>query len=267
MTDLKKIVQAAVGGDDIKAGDKYICPACGLLIPARAFNGLLMFALTEQDLPEKKGEPCRECRGAADTTSRQDEIHTRLKAWIDKSVPDDYKAATVAMLPGHVRQDVVDFCQDSHTWGLLIIGPVKGVGKTFTGFAALRRYYGICLRDAKNTDLSKQFVRFETMPALIRQYRLSFQGSGNGKIVEQLKKFTGMLLIDDFGAESITATDEEIAFEIINARQMWKRKTILTSNKGLDEIEQLYSEGRIASRLASGKIIKLTGNDKRMVKK
>lgn len=76
-----------------------------------------------------------------------------------------------------------------------------------------------------------------------------------------------LLIIDDLGTEVGNAYTNSRLFYCINERILRKKSTIISTNLSLSEIRDNYSE-RIFSRLTSSyKILKLFGNDIRILKR
>lgn len=64
----------------------------------------------------------------------------------------------------------------------------------------------------------------------------------------KLANYEGILIIDDVGAETLSEFDRETLYIIINARYLYDRTTIITSNMNLNQIGEM--DDRIASRIA-----------------
>lgn len=76
-----------------------------------------------------------------------------------------------------------------------------------------------------------------------------------------------LLIIDDLGTEALNSYVAPQLFSCLDARDERKMPTIISTNLNLQEIRDRYSE-RVFSRLSSRyKVIKLIGDDIRLVKK
>lgn len=76
-----------------------------------------------------------------------------------------------------------------------------------------------------------------------------------------------LLIIDDLGTEALNTYIAPQLFSCLDARDERKMSTIISTNLNLQEIRDRYSE-RVFSRLSSRyKIIKLIGDDIRLIKK
>ncbi len=76
-----------------------------------------------------------------------------------------------------------------------------------------------------------------------------------------------LLVIDDLGTELTNAFVSSELFSCINERDMRKKSTIITTNFSLEQLQQTYSD-RIFSRVTSNfRLLKLSGQDIRKIKK
>ncbi len=76
-----------------------------------------------------------------------------------------------------------------------------------------------------------------------------------------------LLVIDDLGTESVNSLTLTELFSLLNERDSRKKSTIITSNLSLENLHNIYSE-RIFSRITSNyKLLKLSGQDIRKIKK
>ena len=154
--------------------------------------------------------------------------------------------------------------QDTRNITGFITGPA-GVGKSWIAAAMVRKAL-----------LAHQKVRFIPITKLLRTIRDSFSDKGNinwqdednlgstdSEIIEKLLRFD-LLVLDDLGAEKTTDFAKQAIYEIIDGRYQAMKDTIITSNLSLQDISARFDD-RIASRIAGmGKILKLTGKDRRL---
>ena len=76
-----------------------------------------------------------------------------------------------------------------------------------------------------------------------------------------------LLVIDDLGTERFNSFVASELFSCINERDNRKKSTIITTNLSLENLQSIYSE-RIFSRVTSNfKLLKLSGQDIRKIKK
>ncbi|SFQ42732.1 DNA replication protein DnaC [Lachnospiraceae bacterium XBB1006] len=74
-----------------------------------------------------------------------------------------------------------------------------------------------------------------------------------------------LLIIDDLGTEVSNAYTNSQLFTCINERLLRNNATIISSNYGIGEISQVYSERTFSRIMKSFDLIKLTGNDLRLI--
>lgn len=139
------------------------------------------------------------------------------------------------------------------TESMFITGPF-GSGKTHIAVSICRE---LMLADKKPS------MRFITASELLLKIRSTF--SQNGPDEEQvISKYTNLdyLFIDDIGAEKTTDWARATFYLIIDRRDRDMKPTIITSNLTLKEIASTI-DGRIASRISNGAIMKINMPDYR----
>lgn len=105
---------------------------------------------------------------------------------------------------------------------------------------------------------------FITVPEMLMKIRSSFSGTSGETEEELVKRFSDyqILVLDDLGSEKTTEYSITTLFLILDRRDRWNRRTIVTSNLSLKEIEDTLG-ARIASRLAAMQAIKINMPDYR----
>jgi DNA replication protein DnaC len=140
----------------------------------------------------------------------------------------------------------------------VILSGKTGCGKTHLGVAMLRHIV------ETSEELFKEHLFYEkpeglfaSVSELLLEIRSSFKKSDDSEL-ELVEKYTAvpLLLLDDLGAEKATEWVESTLYVIIDRRNRDMKWTIVTSNLGLEEIEQ-HLGARIASRLSDMKVVKL----------
>ena len=71
-----------------------------------------------------------------------------------------------------------------------------------------------------------------------------------------------LLVLDDLGVRKPSEGMFHLLFDLLELRK--SVPTIITSNKSVDELCELYPDGRIYSRLAAGTIMVISGDDRRV---
>lgn len=76
-------------------------------------------------------------------------------------------------------------------------------------------------------------------------------------------KYPDWLVVDDIGFASPNEWVIEAIYHLSNERRAWKRPTVWTSNLTAAELVDKFSQA-IASRLAGGEVVELSGEDRRL---
>ena len=105
-------------------------------------------------------------------------------------------------------------------------------------------------------------VYFESSIDLLYEIRKSFSSTTDTDEIIKRYSQVDYLVIDDLGAEKTTEWSIETLSLIIDRRDRNLLPTIVTSNLSLNEVAEKIS-GRIASRMANGKIVKIDMPDYR----
>lgn len=105
---------------------------------------------------------------------------------------------------------------------------------------------------------------FTTAPELLLSIRSSFSGNSFENEAYIIDKFASpeILVLDDLGAEKTTEFAITTLYIIIDRRLRDAKRTIITTNLTLKEIEEKL-DARIASRLAGMQIVKISMPDYR----
>jgi len=120
---------------------------------------------------------------------------------------------------------------------------------------------------AREIILKGDYIEYYSSPKLIMQLQDSFKGEGDSAF-EMLEKISRkeVIILDDLGAEKLTDFVRQSLYFLINEREQWMKKTIITSNYSLEELDR-YIDGRISSRIAGMcDIIEVSGEDRRIKK-
>ena len=121
--------------------------------------------------------------------------------------------------------------------GMYFHSKTKGSGKT--------RLVVSIANELLNKKVS---VKFSTSTNILQEIRKSWDnqnGYTESRLLDDLV-MTEVLIIDDFGTESVKPWVNEKFYQIINERYVNKRPTIFTSNSSLDDLEY---DDRITNRI------------------
>lgn len=256
-----------------KRPSEIIKQSVGLIIPGECFL-------------HKKPEPCPDCeRERAEVREwaerkekeRQEAIQARRDAEIkDRQDNPEKFLSAVGVGKRHLSCSFGNYkggdkikavCMSffNNPFDLVLSGGA-GTGKTHLAVAILRELVracrvldgegGYCKPDRKGCFIS--------VPELLSEIRATY-GDPNGDEQSLIDTYASVkyLVLDDLGAEKSTEWSISTLYLIIDRRYREMLPTIVTTNLTLDEIGQGLSR-RIASRLASGKVITIKAPDYRM---
>jgi len=166
-------------------------------------------------------------------------------------IPERYKNADLKKVPKDILEAFEDIFK-SHT-GLYIHGNV-GCGKTYIAYALYKK------------TLETHKAEFWNVSELLEEIRLDYERDNYSKTRhnERLNSFTGLLFLDDIGAERITDWVLDRFYLLINKRYENMLPTVFTSNLTVKELAERVGD-RIASRIVEGcNIVKKEGKDMRV---
>lgn len=172
-----------------------------------------------------------------------------------KPDPQDYPA--FVMLDEY-RENVVERVQEGK--GLYIWGKSTGSGKTSWACKIMGYYF----RKVAFGSMLENEGLYIFLPTFLEDLRKSYDGLDPDfeQILDMLKNCK-LLIIDDIGAERVTAWVRERLVSIINTRVGAGLSTIYTSNLSPEELKEELGD-RISSRvLGSSEIVEITGADRR----
>lgn len=170
---------------------------------------------------------------------------------------DQAAGAIPARVMAHTLEECVKYAKGfSLSSGNLLLTGGPGLGKTHLSLsiaaAVVERGYDVL------------YTPFHTLISRLEAVRFS---RGNDEYHDYIEAPLSceLLILDDLGAEFTTSFTISVLYDLINARQISGRPTIINSNLSLHEMEQRYSK-RITSRLAGGyRILPFIGRDIRLL--
>ncbi|HOV70134.1 MAG TPA: ATP-binding protein [Clostridia bacterium] len=172
-------------------------------------------------------------------------------------VPEGYRLTQKKLMENllYQAQNYSDGFPDNEKPNILLLGKT-GVGKTYLAMCIVR-----AVMDKGYAVLSTNaFGLFE---------RLAQRLSGQDIDLNHIRQ-ADLLFIDDLGMEPVLNNFTiEYLFEILNARLLNRKNTIITSNLTAKELQERYTD-RITSRLfdqANSLVIYMPGKDLRLSKR
>lgn len=170
-----------------------------------------------------------------------------LKLYSEAHVPSRYQEI-VSDRKSLLEQAITD-AHGFYLWGGV------GTGKTTFMTSVIRRL---------TTEKLEPCVFFST-PSLIMRLQDMYRKEKESPY-ELLQELSGKpnLFLDDLGAEKLTDFAKQSIYFLLNEREQWGKRTFITSNYSLDDLDKLF-DARISSRIAGMcKVVELTGPDRRL---
>lgn len=159
--------------------------------------------------------------------------------------------------------------------GFALIG-LPGVGKTHLAVAALRqvaRLWALERQSETSVDIYRDpktmvehNMRFVNVPIFMDKLRESIKLSESR--AQDLWEFAleraSVVVLDDFGKEKITDWVTERLYVLIESRYQNLKSTIVTSNRTLDELDDLGYGAAVSRLQETGRVVKIDTIDQRI---
>lgn len=156
-------------------------------------------------------------------------------------IPAEYADLDLTTYPDRrIASDIADWWYELPSAWLLLVGDL-GVGKT-----------GLTIGLVKKALADGRTALFRPMTELLGDIRATYQtrdGSApdEAAMMRSLKEID-LLALDDVGTERMTGWVQERMFEVLNHRYNERRRTVISTNLGPDELEAHVGD-RIMSRI------------------
>jgi DNA replication protein DnaC len=233
----------------------HSCPICGHVTPY-IWDGLA------RSWRATHGEPCEECARQRFAAMVMEEAKSatlrryRLDAGrYARMTMDSYRPD--AVYPSQetakeaVRAMVTTWASGDWSAGILLASPDVGIGKTHLAIAAARE--GVMLY---RPGIGEQILAVWDMPSFVDAVRHTYDDGGTAELMISVQKPV-ILVLDDIGTEHVSRESRSwyqgLMFQIVNARWLARRATIVTTNLDADGL-WAWVGPRVFSRL-----IELTG--------
>lgn len=188
---------------------------------------------------------CERCRAAEER--RMQENRSRPSDLDKAGVPERYLAMSLSTWRGDFDAGLLEWATVRPEGFLLIHGPV-GCGKTHAAM--------IVLRAACDGRRSVRFAAARLLPRMLLD-----DSRVEGRPEWSRHARCGMLLLDDFGAETERGAAGDVLAELIEDRYVNRRPTIVTTNLNPADLYDL--DPRLGSRIASDRVHPMSGDDRR----
>lgn len=254
--------------------------------PSEIIEGTIGLIVPNECWRHKKPEPCEDCereereakeRAERKTQEREEAVAAQREAEIkDRQDNPEKYLSQIGVGKRHLPCSFASYqggdkikavCKEFlRTPFDLVLSGGAGSGKTHLAVSVLRELVrlckildgteGWCQKDRKGCCVS--------VPELLAKIRATYSDP-NGDEESLIDTYASVkyLVLDDLGAEKSTEWSISTLYLIIDRRYRDMLPTIVTTNLTVDEIGQGLSR-RIASRLASGKVITIKAPDYRM---
>lgn len=160
--------------------------------------------------------------------------------------------------PRQHMADVIDYCRDytaafdAHSDSLLLWG-ATGIGKTH-----------LCLAIARGVTEQGFGVVYGSVQPLIRRLEAERFGREQGDSENQLIS-CDLLVLDDLGMEFDTPFSRACLYDVLNARLLEGRPTVVSTNLSISAMKERYGD-QIASRISGGFVpLRCVGGDIRQL--
>ena len=175
---------------------------------------------------------------------------------------DYYDNSTVdpkmGVTPREQMKTVIDYCRDytaafaPNSDSLLLQG-ATGIGKTH-----------LCLAIARGVTEQGFGVVYGSVQPLVRRLEAEHFGREQGNSEDQLIS-CDLLVLDDLGMEFDTPFSRACIYNILNARLLEGRPTVVSTNLSISAMKERYGD-QIASRISGGFVpLFCVGNDIRQI--
>lgn len=160
--------------------------------------------------------------------------------YIDSRYSDAHMGNII--FPKHGDHEVLN------TWlkkpmGMVIFLGCPGCGKTYTSVAMTRFLYDLASKSRIHPE-----VYFYPQSKLFDEFRELYSNNWTDISLKERISNSLVLTIDDFGSQRNNEWQIEIMTQVIESRYNSKRPTIISSNLGFHEIEEIFHP-RVRSRL------------------
>lgn len=164
--------------------------------------------------------------------------------------------------------------KDPKDRGFALIG-LPGVGKTHLAVAALRevaRLWGITRAEEGGLELYRdpktmveQNMLFINVPIFMDKLRESIKltESRAQDTWDFALKNASVVVLDDFGKEKVTDWVTERLYVLIESRYQNLKSTIVTSNRTLDELDDLGYGAAVSRLQETGRVVRVDALDQR----
>jgi DNA replication protein DnaC len=165
--------------------------------------------------------------------------HLSFQTYLDLPLSDDQQAAARICM-AYTRGGELRTKEGKPKRGIYLFGPI-GTGKS--GLAA-------AIANAA-MEQANQGVLYRTAPDLLDYIRSTFKENSTvsyDQVIEQIKR-VDLLVLDDFGTETMSPWVAEKLFQIIDFRYRYEMRLIVTSNLDLASLRDHFKADVVGERI------------------
>ena len=241
--EMAEILRASGCGCDSFA-PRYTCEVCG----DTGYTGGRVCDCYRRLLQE---EACRSLSGLS-ATKVTDFASMRLDYY------DNVVDPKLGVSPRQQMQDVINYCREyTAAFGVnsdsLLLYGATGIGKTH-----------LCLAIARGVTEQGFGVVYGSVQPLVRRLEAERFGREQGDSESQLIS-CDLLVLDDLGMEFDTPFSRACIYDVLNARLLEGRPTVVSTNLSISAMKERYGD-QIASRISGGFVpLHCVGSDIRQI--
>lgn len=249
------------------------------------FCGDEIYEITNAENKKDFNGLCEDCNEKKEVKTLYEQICSSVDYFIYRFHNDEQKREKYGIPKRYMKSSLENFIGDVNTpvskWlkngesNMLIQSPKAGNGKTHLSIALLgawvqsKRDYMVRAtvikkKSAFGLSVVVPTCRYTNFASLVLELKGSFEGVGvsEQKIINEYSMYD-ILVLDDLGSEKYSEYVQGVIYTILNNRYDSMKPTIVTTNLSSKDITKTYGS-RILSRLLSGEMITLNGEDLRI---
>jgi DNA replication protein DnaC len=252
---------------------------------SKCSDGIFMLEGSKREIPEL----CDKCYTEKIEKEKVDKLKSRVEYLFDSFKTDKDEKKRLGIPSRYIESSLENFIGDVdkqvEKWislkgeNLLIQSPKAGNGKTHLAISVMcekmssMRDRGLELSLESYQKSSNAFKEYEVIKPTgmfvnFADLMLEVKASFDSKDINEqdvITKYTNytILVIDDIGTEKSSDYTQAVIYSILNRRYESMKSTIITTNLSSGDITGSYGS-RILSRIASGEVITLNGEDMRL---
>jgi len=184
-----------------------------------------------------------------------------VKKLIKRSIPPKY--VDLEFYDKEILESLINTEKSIFIHGKVGIGKTVLMASVIKDYIKKNNYQAMSVFEGDHRSTNAEWISY---PAFIMKLQQMFRNNKENPYdyATEIANCSGLLAIDDLGAEKITDFVRQITYFIINEREQREKRMIITSNYSLNQIDEMI-DSRISSRIVGMcDIVELTGADRRI---